>query len=620
VIAMNESVEAGRQGAGARGALARARWGAGLALLAVVAAAAPSCSVVVDGSAQQCSSNDECADFPGTECKEGTCQTPDVPCATNAECGGIEGGACVDGVCLANQNTCATTAECIQANGENFICKNPVRGARECVSLVNEDCLLVEGPYDDENAVFIGSVLPLLTENDDTGVSSQNGARLAIQEIQGNAGGLPAIGGTGRRPLVLVSCNDNSDKDSAVRAANYLADVVGVQAIIGASFSGLSLGVATESTIQRGVLLFSPSATSVALTDLADKDQRCVEACAGDADCQAACPGLFWRTSPNDEFQSAALAAYLPIVEERVRTDLALEPTEDIRVLLLHKGDAYGEGISRALEEQLRFNGETAAAQTGGNYVRYDYGDPDNKVEDPPTYGEAIAKVLEEQPHIVFVLGTQEGIDEIIAPVEEEWDGAAIGHEVEWILGDGGFVTALETVVAAQPTSAERTSLRKRLRGSVPGTSAENNPVFSTFVNSYQFSEGTPTTFGAAGAYDIVYLIAFGMASAGAQPLTGTNIARGLLRTVPPGTSIRVGPGALNTGFGVMTNPSGGNMDFEGASGPLDFDVTTGEAASDILIWCMRTNSQGQAVRQIESGLLYSATELELVGTEENCD
>lgn len=589
-----------------------------LSALALAAAAAPGCSVVVDGSAQQCSTSDDCADFPGTECSDGICKTPAVACVTNVECGGVEGGACIDGVCLANQNTCATTAECIEANGENFICKRPVTGPRACVSLVNEDCVRVEGQYQDENAVFIGSVLPLTAANDDTGVSSQNGARLAISEIQGNAGGLPAIGG-GRRPLVLVSCDDNSDKDTAVRSATYLTDTIGVQAIIGASFSGISLGVANEVTIPRGVLLFSPSATSVALTDLADKDQKCIDACAGDADCQAACPGLFWRTSPNDVFQSAALAAYMPIVEQDIRTEIPLEAGDDIKVMVLHKGDSYGEGISRALEEQLRFNDAPATGQSG-NYQRFDYGDPDNVGEKPTKYGEAITKVLDERPHVVFVLGTQEGIDEIIAEVEPEWDEVAVGYEPTWILGDGGFVSALETVVAAQPTSGARTSLRGRLSGTVPGTSAANNPIFSTFINSYQFEEGTPTTFGAAGAYDIVYLLAFGMASAGTQPLTGTNIARGLVRTVPPGTSIRVGPGALNTGFGIMTNPSGGNMDFQGASGPLDFDVATGEAASDILIWCMRPNSQGAAVRQLESGLLYSAADGELVGDTVNCD
>lgn len=590
-----------------------------MAALALVAAAMPACSVVVDGSAQQCSSNDECADFPGTECSDGICKTPDIACITNVECAGVEGGACIGGVCLANQNTCATTAECIEANGENFICRNPVLGKRECVSLLNEDCVLVEGNYQDENAVFIGSVFPLAGANADTGLSSQNGARLAISEIQGNAGGLPAVGGGSRRPLVLVSCNDDSDADRTVRAASYLIDVVGVQAVIGASFSGLSLAIANQVTIPKGALLFSPSATSVALTDLPDKDQRCVAACAGDADCEAACPGLFWRTSPNDELQSAALSQYMPIVEDRIRADLVLEPTDDIKVILLHKGDSYGEGISRALEEQLEINGAPANGQTS-NYQRFDYGDRDNPTEDPVKYGEAKTLILEERPHAVFVLGTEEGINEIIAQVEPDWDEDVIGYEPNWILGDGGFVGELETLVAAQPSSAERTSLRQRLRGSVPGTSAENNPIFSTFLNSYQFAEGSPATFGAAGAYDIVYLLAFGMASAGTQPLTGTNIARGLLRTVPPGTSIRVGPGALNTGFGIMTNASGGNMDFQGASGPLDFDLGTGEAESDILIWCMRANSQGVAVRQLESGLLYSAADSELVGSEENCN
>ncbi len=591
-----------------------------LAAAALAVALAPtSCSVVVDGSAQQCSTDDDCTGegFDGTRCVEGTCRTPDVACVSNLECAGIEGGACIDGTCLANQNSCQTTAECIGASGENFICKKPVTGKRECVSLLNEDCSLVAGEYQNEDAVFIGSVLPLLVENDDTGVSTQNGAILAIEQIQGNAGGLPAASGSaGRRPLVLVSCNDSSDRTNAIRAAQYLVDVVGVQAIIGASFSGLSLGVANEVTIPAGVLLFSPSATSVALTDLADKDQRCVDACAGDTDCEAACPGLFWRTSPNDLFQSAALSAYMPTLEERARAHPDFVPGEDIRVMVLHKGDAYGIGIAQALEEQLQINGSAASAQAD-NYKRFDYGDPDNPGENPENYGEGLTRTKALRPHVVFVLGTDEGIQEIMAPLEDQWAELGETYRPLYMLGDGGFTASITGLIDAAGSSTAENELRVRVRGTVPGTTAAANPSFSTFANSYDFGEGSPSTFGSAGGYDITYLLAFAMASVGDGPLSGTNIARGLLRTVPPGAEIRVGTAALNTGFGIMTNPNGGNMNFSGASGLLDFDIKTGEAASDILIWCLRRNSGGDNVRQAESGVVYSAGESNLIGDED---
>lgn len=591
-----------------------------LAIAALLVTFAPSaCSVVVDGSSEQCDTDDDCADLAGTLCQKHICTTPDTPCASNLDCAGVPGGACLESVCKANVNTCETTKECIDKNGENFICKRPVTGIRECVSLLNEDCTLVEGDATSEDAVFIGSVLPIADKNDDTGSSTQNGARLALNEIQGNAGGLPAVaGGAGRRPLVLVSCNDGSDKDQAVRAATYLVDTIGVQTIIGAAFSGISVAVANTVTIPNGVLLMSASATSVALSDLEDRDPACVAACNQDADCEGTCTGLFWRTSPNDEFQSAALAAYTAVLEDRVRAAVPLEETDDLKVIILHKGDSYGEGIASALQEQMKFNGASAASQQGTNFDRRNYGDPDDPDANPEDYGGAIAAAKSLEAHIIFVLGTDEGTQEIIKPLEEQWPELGLDYKPIYVLGDGGFTQALEALVDAQPTSAEQNDLRSRLRGSVPGTTADNNPLFSTFASSFQSKsyEGSPNTFGAAGGYDITYLMAFAMASVGSGPLTGTNIARGLTRTVPEGTEVRVGPTSLNTGFGIMANPSGGNIDFAGASGPLDFDVKKGEAASDVLIWCMKRTGN-KNLRQPQSGLIFSAASLKLVGDEE---
>jgi len=56
---------------------------------------------------------------------------------------------------------------------------------------------------------------------------------------------------------------------------------------------------------------------------------------------------------------------------------------------------------------------------------------------------------------------------------------------------------------------------------------------------------------------------------------------------------IDVGADKINTAF--MPLQTGSNIDFNGASGPLDFDVTTGEAPSEIQIWCIPKNSAGDA-------------------------
>jgi hypothetical protein len=48
-------------------------------------------------------------------------------------------------------------------------------------------------------------------------------------------------------------------------------------------------------------------------------------------------------------------------------------------------------------------------------------------------------------------------------------------------------------------------------------------------------------------------------------------------------------------------------INFDGASGPLDFDNETGEALSDIATWCVRRNSNGSYGFDPPLGGYYSA-------------
>ena len=60
--------------------------------------------------------------------------------------------------------------------------------------------------------------------------------------------------------------------------------------------------------------------------------------------------------------------------------------------------------------------------------------------------------------------------------------------------------------------------------------------------------------------------------------MTGRGLAEGVKRLVPEGTRIDAGGAQINQAYGALQ--AGENVDFQGASGPLDFDVDVGEAAS----------------------------------------
>jgi len=531
----------------------RFRFGAALLGMALGLGSA-SCTLIIDRSPAQCESDTDCADFPGTVCTESK-------------------------VCGAT--SCTTNQECAKL-GAYQVCQ---KQTGVCTDLRSSECAVVEGDYAHDEAFLFGVVVPTEGEAAPTGRSITNAVRLAVDEFEKTANGLPPVSeGSSRRPLAFVACNDNGDANTAVSAARHLTSV-GVPAIIGAAFSGITIKMATEVTIPAQTLVISPSATSVALTDLADK-------------------GLVWRTSPSDVYQAQAMVQYVETVEEAVREELMLQPMDKVRLAILHKGDAYGSGLGKAIEKDLTLNGAPALGASNINhYLRFDYGDPDHPSQNPPKYEQAVEEALELSPHIILILGTTEAVINVLPPIEEGWQGA---DRPRYALSDGCVVSPLWSYVSTN------TELRRRVTGTIAGTT---NTLFQGFRSEYstQFKDGTsPDVVGTAGAYDATYLLAYSAVSLGDAPITGPALAEGLKRMVPPGDHVEVGTEDMNKAFNGLQ--SGGSIDFSGASGPLNFDVATGEAPSDIQIWCLPVEPNGAARSAAGSGLYYNATTGQLAG------
>ncbi len=354
-----------------------------------------------------------------------------------------------------------------------------------------------------------------------TGVPLQNAIELAIGDFTQNSAGLPpAPGQSARRPMAFVGCTDKSDSATAVTAAQHLVNDVGVPVILGAAFSGITISVATMVTIPAKVMLFSPSATSIAITTL-----------------DTSSPRLVWRNSPPDTFQAQALSLYMAQpntgLEAQVRAKLSLMPTDKIKVSILHKGDSYGSLLASALASQLNFNGMPALGQT--EFQDLDYGNPDGP-GDPTKYGTQVAATLAQEPHIIFIIGTTEGVQSVFEPIDEGWTNST--YYPIYVFSDGGEVPELTTYVAS-PKGPGASTLRTRISGSVPGT---NNMLYQAFLSEYMgaFNTGDPTVFGAAGAYDIAYLLGYAATSLLAPgvkntAVTGSDLASGMAALIPRG-------------------------------------------------------------------------------------
>jgi branched-chain amino acid transport system substrate-binding protein len=478
---------------------------------------------------------------------------------------------------------CTKTKDCLDQLGDFSVCRRP---DGVCVKLLSDDCTRVEGDYKSDDAVFIGSVLPSTGSDKSTGLADENSVVMALRDFNNTSTGLPAAKpGGASRPLVLVGCSDQSSGDVAVRAAQHLVNDVKVPAIIGAAFSGITIKMAKTVTIPAGVFTISPSATSVAITSLQDNN-------------------LVWRTAPSDTLQADAIAKVFAQLEAEVRLRDKIPAGQPIKVAVVYKGDSYGAGLADALVQSFSFNGKTGLDnESDQNLLRLNFGNPDDPTSNPTKYPETLTKIFAFQPHILLNFGTNESVTEIFINVEKNWETEAkVPYFPLHLFADGGELSELWTFLQ---TTDPNDTIRKRVLGTVPGTNNTNYKAFRSLYNS-QWTDGTsPDVFGTAGSYDSLYLIAYAAASLGDKPLTGASIADAMKRLIPPGMSVAVGSSRINPAFATLSTDQ--NIDFDGASGPLNFDLMSGEAPSDIQFWCIPKAPDGKAAAATNSSAYYDS-------------
>jgi len=559
---------------------------------------ASSCSLLVDSNSVQCESDAECTDrgasFAGTVCQENACVAAKVvPCETDEDCTGDM--VCREDVCVQEGGqTCTTSQECINLNdGVPAACIEEA-----CVVLVTPDCTIVqpENAIGDDNTIFFGWMGPLVGDFQSLGIPMQQSVQLALEEIGQAANGIPGASDGGRRKLAMVACHDldpanaeTPEVPASVRAATHLVENVKVPLIFGPAFSGITLDTATEITVPAGVMLLSASATSPLITGLDDNN-------------------LVWRTAPSDAIQSIPLALIVAQVEARVRTEQGLSSADDIVLAVATKGDAYGQGLFNALQDTLVFNG-MSAADNGNNFVAVSYDDPaDNPNFD---FSAVVQTITDASPHIVLPLGTNEAITGVLLGIEAAWPTTGSPPpRPEYLLPDGGRLDEL------LDATKDNEDLRQRVQGTVPG---RKGTIYNQFALRYKQRFGAdPGTF-AENAYDSGYLAAYAiLAGGGDGEVSGSLMATGMMNMSDTNASnIEVGQNELNSAFNALTG--GGSINFTGASGDLDFDNATGEAPSNIDIWCVVLDNTGEPVF-VSSGQFFDASTGEVTGTDTECD
>lgn len=522
------------------------------ALLVGAASLALACSLIVQDSGVQCNNDQDCI-------------------ARGFDAGG-QPMICsqTDHVCVGPGGPCTTNQECITRNGgAAAVCR---KDTKTCAPLLSPECTNVYGDPSNDDAIVLGGLFTLSGVNQATGKARMQSIELAIDDFTQTTAGLP--GGTdGKpRPLVLVECDDASDNTHASNAATHLV-AAGIPAIIGPGGSGLVTAVIQNVTIPAHVLVISPSATSTSLSGISP---------------------LFWRTAPSDVVQAIAMQDQVGALETAFK---ALNPTATkLKLAIAYQNNAYGQGLFSAVTMGLTLNGVALTdPSNSGFFTPLQY---DATALDPSTQA---AQVVTDGDNLVTGIGTTEIITKFLTPIESTWPAST--PRPLYLFSDAGEKPELLTAVTGNDP------LRLRVRGTVPGTS---NTLFNAFNIQFLGKYGSnATAFGMAGAYDSLYLLAYGIVSLGSQAITGDNLASAMAKMVG-GQPSNVGASNIKSAFQVLQ--SGNAIDINGASGPLDFDLTKHEALSDITVWCISKDGSGKPIFA-PSGRFYDASTQKMTGT-----
>lgn len=376
------------------------------------------------------------------------------------------------------------------------------RGARGRTTLVLAAAAgLALGSAHAQDPLEIGALMPMTGDLQAYGRTSLSGVELAAQEIN--------VAGGVRGQDMAVHVGDTQTRPQAgTDAAQKLISIDGVEGIVGALSSGVTIPVAQSVTSEEGIPQISPASTSPVITDLDDGD-------------------FMFRTVPSDAFQGQALAQ---IVNEK--------GFETVSALYINND--YGEGLARSFREGFEARGGTVSAA-----LAYEPGNA--------SYRGELSRAAGGGAEALVLIGYPENGTTILRQALEG------GHFQEFVFTDGLKAPEIIEAIGAQ-----------YLNGSA-GTAAQaqtDTEAAENFRASYQetYGELPPKPY-IDTAYDATYLLALAAEKAES---TGGEALRDQLRAVanPPGEVVL--PGEWERARQLIAD--GEEINYQGASGAVDLD------------------------------------------------
>lgn len=439
---------------------------------------------------------------------------------------------------------CSVNAECRDAFGFGSVCGD--EGFCETAPM-NERCQTTfpEGltlPVDSSTTLLIGTVFD---HSKSAHVARYRSIELAAKQLtdkEGLEGMLPAV----------IDCDieeglyeDELDAEgAAVATATWLADTVGVPAIVGPASSS-HVEAAYLAIKDFGTLMISPSATSPSLTALdasmATDDE----------------PGRLWRTAPPDSLQGLAIATDM--------NDRGIN-----KVAVIYQIGAYGEGLDTVFSETF--------ADLGHQSVSFPFDNETARSEAITTAGDPSNSFDE----VLFISSDTADITSFLITA-----GGSANYADKSV-----FLTDTARTVDVLTAAAASSAFFPNVRGT--GPSLPSGFVYNSFSDSYRgyFGEEVSSYSYTAQSFDAAWMVFYGHAWAyyNEDGFTGTNIARGL-RKLSTGGDVDVLPSEWPTVRQQFAERIAVNIN--GASGPLNYDPSTEETEAPIDVWVITASADG---------------------------
>ncbi|HKP95744.1 MAG TPA: ABC transporter substrate-binding protein [Fibrobacteria bacterium] len=357
-------------------------------------------------------------------------------------------------------------------------------------------------------------------------------------------------GGINGRKMELVPGDSKRDTASARLAARYLIDTAKVDAIVGGQSSATTL-VASSEAIRAGIPLITSGSTSTAISYLEDQD-------------------LVWRTVVSDKFQG------------KVAATLAKKTFGASKAAILYRDNAYGAGLAKEFKTHFAAQGGTIAKE-----VHYS----DDSASGAGFDGMAkrmVDTLLETPVDLVYLVS----FDTEPISVAKHILAKTGAEKLPILLGcDGNAMEQIRNWDVAWYSKFFSVTVKSDERGKPFQTFSKNFQAHTGFSNP-----GYPT------AYDALYLL--GLAMAKASSTRGADVAAALPALSGTGATgaTKVYPGEFQKALDLLKQ--GGSVDYDGASGTLEFD-----AAGDVTDGYYMCNEYSTGDAVVKAGFEYIGIE-----------